>query len=246
MSGTSSPQVYPLLNLLAPAGGTTRGVKITVTLAGSDVSINWTGLFQTTGVWLPQSMTVDNTASATDVTVQEQQWGWTRIIPGGVLQTFNFPAVQTPQFVFSAPGNAAPIVSFFDFPSFPDATINATNYSGAHVIIDGQPISVSLTGQLPQAHTVVAQAGNASAIVTGGVQVAAISVASVSGGGFITNPNGAPGSLFVNLTGGTCGTVAGGSVVELVPGQTLIIPPGLNNAVTANALAPQTFVCVIW
>lgn len=248
MSGTvSSPQTYQLLNLLAPAGGSTHGVKVTVSLANNSARINWPGLMQNVGVWLPQGCMVDNTNGSADVVMQEIQWGWSRRIRAGQSQTFNFPAVSTPEFGWTSTGTINPVVSFFDFPQFPDTYINESNFGGSDVtIVAPLPLPVTFDpGTVePQPYPVTALAGPASATPGASVQVLAITAGSVTGGGFINNP--AAASLFVNPTGLACTVTAGGAILELTQGQSFIIPPGLVNGITVNAVAAQAFTAVVW
>ncbi len=235
MSATiSPPSVLGLVNLLAPASGMTHGCKFTVTLAGASATVNWAGLFQTIGVWVPQSMMVDNTAGASVVTVSETTYGWTRRVQAGELRVFQFPAVGTPQFVFSSAGNVAPTISMFDWPAFPDSDQNLGVSSGTPVTVTGQPIAVAISGTQPPAVPLSYVVAGTTTITTGGTSQTLFAAGTIANGAWITNPVGAVESLFVCPTGAAAGVVASGATFELVAGQTMTLGAA-SNAITVNA-----------
>jgi hypothetical protein len=234
-ASVTAPSLMGLVNLLAPASGTTHACKFTVTLAGAAASINWPGLFQAIGVWVPQSMMVDNTAGTAVVTVKETTYGWTRSVQAGQLRVFQFPAVGSPIFVFSSTGNVSPVVSMFDWPAFPDADINLLLASGTPVSITGQPVSVSLSGTMAPSAPITYATAASTTIATGGTSQTVFTAGTLTNGGWITNPASAAESLYFDPTGAACLTTPSGTTFELKAGQTATLGAALN-AVTVNAV----------
>jgi len=86
--------------------------------------------------------------------------------------------------------------------------------------------------------------GNASEVVTAGTAVTA--VGANPNGGFITNPPGASGYLFVDPVG-VAGTSAEGTTFGIAPGQSWNIIPGQTTPTTVNALdSNHVFSVVSW
>lgn len=235
MAAPPTPQTYMLANLLAPADGKTHAVKFNVSLSpGNNAAINWPGLMQTVGAFVPQACTVDNSAGTSPVTMSETSYGWSRIIPAGAWRTFQFPAVSMPNFTFSSAGTVTPAVSLFDWPAFPDSDINIAVASGAPVTITGQPVSVALSGTMVPPSPVTYTAAGTTTITTGGASQTVFAAGTITTGAWVTNPKNATESLFVNVAGGTATTTPGGAVFELGAGETLVIGPS-TNAITATA-----------
>jgi hypothetical protein len=234
MSGSvDAGNMVNLLNLLAPAGGT-HGLKFICTLSGNGVSINWPGLMMSHGAWLPQAMMVDNTSGTSPVTVGETTFGWSRIVAAYEMRIFQFPAVKTPTFTFSSAGTIAPAVTFFDFPMFPDSSISPSATTGPIVTIGGQPVQVTLVGTMLAPLPVTYTAAADTTITVGGTQETLFAAGSITTGAIVTNPFAATEQMFINPTGGTCGTTEGGGVFALQAGQSFLIGPSVN-AVTWNA-----------
>lgn len=242
MSGSGNSQTYNLFNLLAPASGTTHGVKYTIALtAGATATINWPGQVQQVGAWVPQAAMVDNTLGTSPLTMAETTYGWTRIIPAGTWRVFQFPAVNNPNFSFTSSGTISPIVSFFDWPAFPDGDFNPAVATGQPVEITGQPIEVTLsgTGVPPDA---VSYAGAAAHTITaGGTSQVVFAAASVITGAIITNPNNATENLYVDPVKAAVTTTGGiDTSFELLPGQSFTFGPAagainINAATTGHA-----------
>lgn len=144
MSGTSFLSVYNLANLTAPASGVTHGAKWQVAIVGGEtVRLNMLSQQEFLGVFLGQSMQVDNTANASQVTIMETTYGWIRIVAAGALVTFQYPAVQNQNFIFSCPDDVLFGISIFDWPAFPDYGTNTSGGASSSVTILGQPIEVT-------------------------------------------------------------------------------------------------------
>lgn len=251
MSGSTFLTVYNLANLTAPASGVTHGGKWEVGLIGGQTAnLNMLSQQEFLGPFLGQAMQVDNTGNATDLIITEQTYGWTRTVPAGGLQTFQYPAVEFQNFFFTSSGNIQAIISIFDWPAFPDdagsvGAASVVTISGTvDVAVTGQPISV--TGTVDVASTPgVPVAGLATEIVTGGTPVA-VFVNTTHDGAFITNPNAASESIFVDAVNNadTIAPGVNGTTIELVAGQSQEFP-ALTGTVTANAVTNgHTFTAV--
>ena len=140
--------LFSLANLTAPASMITHAIKTTFRLTGSGTAqLNWAQVAQQAGfVMVPQAMTVNNLGNTLPVTVGDLTYGWTRTIPAGTSQSFQFPApLGAPQvFTITATGGVTVPIDFFDWPIFPDGW-------GAN---PGNQASQSVTG------TVTANQGN--------------------------------------------------------------------------------------
>lgn len=246
MSGTTFLSVYNLANLTAPASGVTHGAKWQiVALASVPVTLNMLSQMEFLGVFLGQSMQVDNSANATDLVITETTYGWTRTVAAGGLQTFQYPAVANQNFIFTSSGDVLVTVSIFDWPAFPDDAGSISNNSGTAVVsgtvsIDPQPIEVQI-----DPNPSVPQPGLASEIVSAGTAVT-VFANTTADGAYIVNPNGAPGSLFVDEVNvaDTASPGTNGTTVELVAGQSQSFLP-ISGQVTANSLNNgHTFVAV--
>jgi hypothetical protein len=246
-STAGRPQTYSLSNLLAPVSTSTHAIKFSLTITGAAaaLSIPWSGLQQYIGAWKAQAMTVDNTAGSTALVVGETSFGWSRIIPPGAWQTFQFPAVDSPTFTFSSSGNLSPVVSFYDWPAFPDGYSNPAIAGGSSVTITGQPIEVTMEGTLPPPASATAIAPAASAVATGGVAVTAIAAGAIVNGAVVRCPNAAANPIWVNaVSAATVGTESGANF-ELLPGQSYQFGP-LAGAISVNCSAAQSFVAFSW
>lgn len=229
MSGTAGQPFngrYDLSNLTAPASGTTHAAKFTVTFASAGtVNVNMLGYMEFLGDFQGQSMTVDNHLASTALTVTELRYGWSRIIPAGAVQTFQYPAYENQNFNLTAGSASTVVMSVFDWPAFPDS---GTVIGGGTVVVAG-PIDV-----LQQPST--AHAGASTTIVAGGTSQVAIAAGVIIQQGIIKNPNAATESLFVDLVN-VAGTTDGsfGTTFELKAGDKFIIPP-VTGAVNVNAV----------
>lgn len=241
MSGsTNFLSVYNLANLTAPASGSTHGAKFQVSLIGGQTAnINMLSQQEFLGPFLGQAMQVDNTGNATDLIITEQTYGWTRTIVAGGLQTFQYPAVQNQNFFITSAGNITAIISIFDWPAFPD---DAGSVGVAAVVtIAGQPVHVDIDNQ-PIAVTTTVSSGSSAggtnhAVSTGGTAVTVFTNPAHTGS-FITNPNNATESLFVDPVNvpGTTAPGTNGTTVELVAGQSISFP-AFTGVVRANAVS---------
>ncbi len=130
--------MFSLANLTAPASMITHAVKVKFALsAAGTVTLPWAQVAQQAGmVIVPQSMSVNNLGNTVPVTVGETTYGWTRTIPAGTSQSFQFPAaLGAPQvFTLTAAGAVSVPVDLFDWPIFPDGWgANPGNQAGTIV-----------------------------------------------------------------------------------------------------------------
>lgn len=245
MPGSSFQSVYNLANLTAPASSVTHAVKYTVlTAGGTPVTLNMQSQMDFIGPFIGQAMTVDNTANNSAVTVQETNYGWSRTVPAGVAQTFQYPAVPQQNFTFNTPLAATLTVSIYDWPAFPDsASLNGSVAAGTPVTVTNTPTVLQGTTPWitqPQPEPVTSVAGDAHAIVTGGTAVALI-VGPINSG-YVMNPlsnvdqgiTSAAEVAWVNEVT-TAGTVGNNTNCTLQPGQTYTLPPGFTGTLSANA-----------
>lgn len=239
MSGSTFLSVYNLANLTAPASGVTHGGKWEIGLIGGQTAIlNMLSQQEFLGPFLGQSMQVDNTGNATDLIITERTYGWVRTVPAGGLQTFQYPAVQNQFFSFTSSGNITAIISIFDWPAFPDDA--GSIGTAASVTIAGQPIHVDIDNQ-PIAVTTTVSSGTSAAganhaVATGGTAVTVFTNPAHTGS-FITNPNNATESLFVDPVNVPANAAPGanGTTIELVAGQSISFP-AFTGVVRANAV----------
>jgi hypothetical protein len=263
-TGAAYSSIYNLANLTAPASGVTHAAKFIITITGGGTAqLNMNSQMEFLGAFLGQAMTVDNTANAVSVTVQELTYGWSRSIPGGVSQTFQFPAVQNQIFTFTTTASATITLSVYDWPAFPDsASLNTTNAQGTPVYVVNEPTvlqgtspwvvggTVAISGQPVQIITSqgTATAGSAHAIATGGTAVTIFAAGAIVHEGLIINPTSATESMFVDFVN-NAGTIApgpNGTTMEIVAGNSCAVPP-LATAVTGNAVTTgHTFTSVKW
>lgn len=135
MSASNFLSVYNLANLTAPASGVTHSAKFQIFLIGGEtVRLNMLSQMEFLGVFLGQSMQVDNSANSDAVVINETTYGWTRTIPAGALQTFQYPAVQNQNFVFTSAGNVSFVIGIFDWPAFPDGNGGAASAASSVVV----------------------------------------------------------------------------------------------------------------
>lgn len=242
----SFQQLMALFNLLAPASGRTNAAKFTVTLNNNSATINLAG-FQSQGLanFTPQSVCVDNQASATAVTLTETTSGWSVTVAAGDRRTLQFPAVSWPIFTMQSAGAVNATLWLFDWPAFPDSSQNPANASGTVVQIAGQPIQVAPQSSAAP-YKVGMAAGTTFTIAVGGTAITAILANGAGAGGFVKNPDNATENGYVDLVNAaqTAEPGTNGTTVELVPGASFAIPP-TSQAVSLNAAtAGHTFVVV--
>lgn len=241
-------QAARTINLLAPASGVTHAARFDINLGGAttSVGINWPGLLSKVGNFTPQACRLDNTASTASVLVRETNYGWSRLIEAGVMETWQFEGVDTPEFLFTSSGTVTAVFSLYDWPAMPDRSVNLTNFPGTVVSIAGQPIAVTLTGTLPLPTSITPTVMPVTTVVTGAVAVTALPGGTNPSGGFITNPIAAPGNLFVDIVN-TAGTLESATCVELVPGQSFALPGPILTGVSVNSSsAGHVFTGVYW
>lgn len=113
----------------------------------------------------------------------------------------------------------------------------SSNVAPQHAVrVNSAPVSSA--NPFPVVRTlpvVTPSAANAASVVTGGTAVTAFLASSFGNGAYITNPYAATESLFIDQTGGTPGTTAGGTVEEIIPGQTWRAAGPLTTTVQVNA-----------
>jgi hypothetical protein len=243
MSGSSYnfTALFGLTNLTAPAGMVTHAVRFALSLATSSLlALNMPGFASQIGDFTAQAMTVDNSANAFAVTVAETSYGWTRIIPAGVTQTFQFPGVSQQNFTFTAPGTGPVVLSLYDYPAFPDSVFNEAVATGAPVTITGQPIAVTISGGLPGPAPQPYVAPAAGSIVTGGTAVTVFAAGAFLERATIQNPNSATESLFVNAVS-VAAVAASGTNFELLPGQWREFLPTTNPITAIAATTAHAF-----
>jgi hypothetical protein len=238
---TNSPINYDLANLLAPTSGVTHALKLTLSLSAGTVSIPMNSLVNATGnTYQPQAMTVDNTQSASTVTVTETTYGWSRQIGAGAWRTFQFPSVPGGVFQFTSAGSAAPTISFYDWPAFPDQD-EAPGTSSSVVTIAGQPIAVTISDQPVSTTPALFQityepATGPHVITTGGTAVDVFGPGELTTQGVIYNPTTAPGILYVDAINPAQTTSPGsnGTTFEILPGGSFVYQANMNT-ITANS-----------
>lgn len=243
MSSTLSfNNFWAMANLTAPASGVTHAAKWAIgILSGKPVTLNMLSQMEFLGDFVGQAMMVDNTANATDLTITELSYGWTRVVQAGTLRVFQYPAVDNQVFIFSTTGNASVIVSVFDWPAFPDESFLTANVTGQDVTIVG-PLPLPVEDTVAEGYLAsiagqgTAVAGAATSVATGGTPVTVFTNLH-KGGAYITNPNAATESLFVDEVNpaGTTAPGTHGTTIELVAGQTQVFPANVGS-VTANAV----------
>lgn len=109
------------------------------------------------------------------------------------------------------------------------------------------PVSLSVWSVESPLTTRSAKGGSATRITNGGTAVVVFASGSIATGAFITNPDSATESLFVDFCNvpGTTTPGANGTTCELVAGSSLAIPAKLTTSVQANAITNgHTFVAV--
>lgn len=234
MSGTNqaqTPVTFALTNLTAPASMTTNAVKLAFVLSAAEtISYAMSGAQQTLGNFTAQAMSIDNTDNDSAVTVSEQVFGWSRIIPAGTYRTFQFPGISLPVFNFTSAGGGTIDVSLYDWPAFPDESVNEAIASSSVTVVGTAAVAIMGTLPPPTPGTYV-QPG--TTMVTGGTAVVAIPAAAIVNEGRIGNPPSNTATLFVNGVT-TAGTSAVGSNWELLPGQSIPFRP-TSTAVSVNA-----------
>src|SRR6185437_8815590 len=161
-----------------------------------------------------QSVWVDNSANPEPVSLNVSMSGQIIVCPAYSQGVFPCIAALRPKIIVSCSGTSIIVCVFMNVPL---------------------PANVWTVETPPTTQT--AAIANNTKITTGGTAVTVFAVDTVNGG-FITNPNDATESLFVDCftTAGTVSPGASGTTIELVPGQSFVIPTGLSNAVTANAV----------
>lgn len=239
MSATLSPVVPHILsNLLAPVTGKTHTAMFTFALNGQAATINWPGMQQAAGAWIPQAACVDNYNSSNAVVFEETSTGYTETIPAGFKRTFQFPAVATPIFTLTAAsGAAAGELWLYDWPAFPDSSFNPSSSGGQSAVsIVGQPISVVVGGTEPPPSPVTYLAATgATTITAAGTSQTLFAAGDIITGAYVTNPANATESLFIDPTGGVCTVTPAGTTFEIAPGSSFTLGPAANN-VTVNAV----------
>lgn len=82
---------------------------------------------------------------------------------------------------------------------------------------------------------------------TAGAGVPVIALGANINGGWISNPQGAPGILFVDPTGNVPSLAVGGSTFPIYPGDTYLAIPGQTTVTQVRAADPNhTFSSVQW
>jgi hypothetical protein len=201
-ASVSTPVLWNLTNLQAPASGITHALKLTVTANSTNPVgfapqdfVNSIGLsFQA------QSMRVNNSGNNVGVTVSETIYGWSQYVPAGETLVFNFPAIQTPQFEFSADsGTQNFTVDMFDFPAFAFASSNPNEATGTPIAPGSTAIPVVIEGG-----SLVSAAAYTDASVTAtGASQTLVTANTARKYLLIGAPAAAP--VWVNFSGGTAG-----------------------------------------
>jgi hypothetical protein len=243
MSGTSTPVLFNLTNLQAPASGITHTIKVIVFCSSASPVSNFSpqNYVNSFGSFVAQSMRVDNSANAIGVTISEEIVGWSQYVPAGETLTFNFPAIQDPLFGFSSDGGSVTFnVLLFDFPAFSFTSSNPNNASGTPISAPGDaPVPVSIAGGTI---TQAAPYSDASVESTGASQ----QLVSANGARkylLIGAPTTAP--VWVNFSGGSAGVgltgcfqISAGGFYE----SNLVVPSNAVNVfcVDAGLIIPCT------
>ena len=237
MSGSiSTPVLYDLTNLQAPASGVTHAINLTVKCSNASPVTNFSpaNYVNSFGAFNAQSMRVDNSANQIGFTVTESIFGWTQYIAAGTVTTFNFPAIKSPEFTFSSDAGLISVpIQFFDFPSFSFINSNPNNAAATPIgNPSGTALPVTITGGTI---TGAAVYNDASVTATGASQVLAAANASrryILIGAPATSP------IWVNFAGGTAGAGLTGCVQISAGGfyeSNLIVPSNAVNVFCASA-----------
>ena len=190
-ASAGNSQVFALGNLLAPATGQTHGVKFSMSLSSNSATINWDGLLQSVGSWLPQAMYVNNLGNNANLVVTETSSGWQTVVVAGTAKTVQFPCVSHPVFnIACATGSANLDFWLFDWPAFPDEVFNPTSGGASGVVlIGGQPIEVVLQGNMLPPAPVTYAAAAAHTVTSGGTAITVFTAGQIVTQGIITNPS---------------------------------------------------------
>lgn len=174
-------------------------------------------------------------------------WGYRLGIVGAVLGLL--AVIFTPPILHSVRGAPSPAPAAAACPIALNDALG--QFWGLSCVTDGAggvKINVVSSGTAAGSSTGVAP--NAKTVTTGGTAVSAFLAGTIVNGAIVINPKNASESLYVDLvttaqvsqTGGSNGTS-----VELVAGQSFVLPGGLTNAVSVNATtSSHAFVAYRW
>jgi hypothetical protein len=184
---------------------------------------DFTLAFQQGKVSVLQSLWWDATNNPSDTTVAVSLSGQTFTIPGGSIGVLPLIAARQPKITF-------------------------TNTTAGNVAIQLLNVMVPSVVYSPDAtESLLSGAANAITVATGGTAVTPFPVGWAPKGGVITNPDSATEPLFVDwfATAGTASPGPNGTTQLLEPGSSLVVPAGLQRAVTVNAAtAGHAFVAI--
>jgi hypothetical protein len=221
-------------NQLVPAEGPKFVTQIVPFLSSGPgaYGIDFTQMVKQGFIALIQSVWVDNTGNASELTISPENTAFVLRVPAATQGWFAVPGVQNPKFIVYSAGTDADVpLMFFNVPVPPQFWPQGSGTGPIEVTgtvdIANQPIAVETQASL---QTVVN--AQATTIATGGVSQACF-LAGGQQNGVITNPASATESLFVAV-GTAATTTAAGRTFELQPGQSFSFG-AVNAAVNVNA-----------
>lgn len=198
----STPVLFNLTNLQAPASGVTHALNLSVTSsAGTPAAFSPANVLDIIGAFQAQAMRVDNSENAVGITISESIFGWKQYVAAGETCTFNFPAIQSPEFSFVADAGTSTVsVQLFDFPAFAFVNQNPNNAAGLPVAApSGAPLPVTIEGGNVGGATTYQDASVAS---TGASQTLVAANASRK---YLTVGASVSAPVWINLAGGPAG-----------------------------------------
>jgi hypothetical protein len=142
----ATPQVSFVKNLLVPAFGDTKSVKV-IFPNSTGYEIDFNTIVIDDSAFQPQSVTVDATQVPIGqfVTFRVLDIDFYRIVKGGNTATFSFPSVRNLRTTFTPSDGISTVTAFFyNFPAFPDfsgsQTVDFSAGSGLNTVVLSTPL----------------------------------------------------------------------------------------------------------